>query len=151
MIFDKLINAYAYKALGPRFKAAFEFFESGDVHHLAPGRHELDGDRLFVNVEAYETRTVDMGKWEAHRRYADIQLILSGRERMDYAPIDAVTEVVAYDPEKDAAFFEGEGMPLIVEAGMFALFLPHDVHRPNLAPDTPAPVRKAVAKVLLES
>lgn len=151
MIFDKLTNAAAYKALGPRFQAAFEFFESGQTHTLAPGRHELDGERLFVNVEEYTSKPVDQGKWEAHRKYADIQLILSGRERMDYAPIDTMREVVAYDPEKDAAFFEGEGMPLIVEPGMFAVFLPHDVHRPNLAPAEPAPVRKAVAKVLLES
>lgn len=151
MIFDKLAHADAYKALGPRFRAAFDFFESGKAHNLAPGRHELDGNQLFVNIEQYDTKPVDEGKWEAHRRYADIQLILSGAERMDYAPVDTLKEVAAYDPAKEAAFFEGEGTPLIVDAGMFAVFFPHDAHRPNLAPGEPAPVRKAVAKILLES
>jgi YhcH/YjgK/YiaL family protein len=151
MILDILAHAGMYASLGPRFDAALTFVQSQSAVDLTPGRHEIDGDRLFVNVAEYQTQPAAGAKWEAHRRYADIQVILSGRERIDYAPVDTLTEVTAYDPETDAAFLTGEGTALIVERGMFAVFFPHDGHRPNLAITEPATVRKAVVKVLLEA
>ncbi|MFW6059540.1 MAG: YhcH/YjgK/YiaL family protein [Phycisphaeraceae bacterium] len=150
MIFDTLDNAHAYRNLGPGFDLAFEFLRSGKAASVDLGRHELDGERVFVNVQEYTTRPAEEAVWEAHCKYADIQLIVTGRERIGYAPLATMSEDTAYDAEKDAAFYRGEGTQLIAPEGMFAIFLPQDVHMPGVADGAPSPVRKAVAKILLD-
>lgn len=151
VIFDTLNHADAYRHLAPGFDLAFDFLRSGKVKNCELGRHELDGDRVFINVQEYTTKPLEDAIWEAHRKYADIQLIVTGRERIGYAPLGTVTETTAYDADKDAAFYRGEGTELIAPEGMFAIFLPQDVHMPGLADGAPAPVRKAVAKILLQT
>ncbi len=151
MILDTLDNAAAYQHLAPGFELAFDFLRSGKASSVELGKHELDGERVFVNVQQYTTKPAEDSIWEAHRKYADIQFIVSGRERIGYAPLDTVAVDKPYDAEIDAAFYKGEGTQLIVPEGMFAIFLPQDVHMPGIADGAPAPVRKAVAKILLDT
>ncbi len=149
MIIDTLDNAAVYESLGPGFAEAFAYLRNGRAGTDAIGRHALDGDDLFVNVEEYTTKPRDQGRWEAHRRYADVQYVVSGCERMGYAVIDGMAVEQAYDAETDVGFFTGEGVMLRVAAGVFTVFMPQDVHMPQIACDNPAPVRKVVVKVLV--
>lgn len=50
MILDSLQNKERYVSLHPRFKAVFDFIDTHDVAALPCGRHEIDGDNIFVNV-----------------------------------------------------------------------------------------------------
>jgi YhcH/YjgK/YiaL family protein len=147
MIIDTLDNAAVYESLGPRFAQAFEYLRSGRPATDAIGSHALDGDDLFVNVDEYTTRPQDPRRWEAHRKYADVQYVVTGCERMGYAALDDVDTVRAYDPQTDIAFYTGDGVMLSVPAGTFTVFMPQDVHMPCIAFDGPAPVRKVVVKV----
>ncbi len=147
MIIDTLDNAGFYENLGPGFAQAFAYLRSGRPATDPVGSHALDGDNLFVNVEAYTSKPIDQGRFEAHRTYADVQYVVTGSERMGYAPLDEVTEAQAYDPETDAAFFTGGGVMLQVPAGTFAVFMPQDAHMPCIADGDPARVRKVVVKV----
>ena len=52
-------------------------------------------------------------------------------------------------PEDDVYFFDAEGDHFVVHAGQFAVFAPQDAHRPGLAVDGPAPIKKVVVKVAL--
>ena len=52
-------------------------------------------------------------------------------------------------PEDDVYFFDAEGDHFVVHAGQFAVFTPHDAHRPGLEVDGPAPIKKIVVKVAL--
>ena len=44
------------------------------------GRVELDGDKLYASVQYYNPKTPNLEKFEAHRDYVDIQLLLAGSE-----------------------------------------------------------------------
>ncbi len=147
MIIDTLDNAAAYKSLGPRFAKAFEYLRSGRPTTDPLGSHALDGEDLFVNVEEYTSRPIDQCRYEAHRKYADVQYVVSGCERMGYAPLGEVEVMEAYDPEADVVFFTGKGVMLYVPSGTFTVFLPQDVHMPCIADKSPAPVRKVVVKI----
>lgn len=148
MIIDTLENAAAYEALGPRFAQAFEYLRSGRPATDVAGTHELDGGDLYVNVEQYDSKPIESCRYEAHRKYADVQFVVEGCERMGYAPIDDVVEDQPYSLEKDVAFYNGEGVMLRVPAGTFTVFLPQDVHMPCIAADgKPEPVRKVVVKI----
>ena len=147
MIIDTLENSAAYDCLGPGFAQAFAYLRSGRAQTDPVGSHELDGDRLFVNVEEYTTKPIDQGRWEAHRTYADVQYVVSGAEQMGYTTHDGLTAEQAYDAATDVGFYKGEGVMMRVPAGTFTIFMPQDVHMPCIADTEPRGVRKVVVKV----
>ena len=64
MILDDLSNASLYHGLHPSLKEAFDFLEQADLKGLAPGRHAICGERVFVGVDEYQTKKqkLDFGK-----------------------------------------------------------------------------------------
>ena len=150
MIQDRLEHIQQYAALGGNFTKAFAFLSSLKPEKLSEGRIEIDGESAYALVQSYTTIENSDAKFEAHRRYADIQLVVSGVERIDYHVIDGLAETVAYNPDKDIVFFaHGPGSQLILEANDFAIFFPQDAHAPKLSVAAPQPVLKVVVKVAL--
>lgn len=147
MILDDLRHAGLYRSAHPLFAAAFEALEKGELARRAPGRYELQGDRLFAMVQQYNTKPHEQGRWEAHRKYIDIQFVVSGQEVMGYAPLAKLSVTTPYDAAKDIEFLNGQGSLLTVGAGQFAIFYPQDGHMPTLAADQPSAVSKIVLKV----
>ena len=152
MILDRLENAGYYRGLGQRVSDALNYLANTDLSRVPEGRHSLDGEGLFALVQRYRTKPIHEAKWEAHRRYIDVQHIVQGTERMGYAPLDSrFTIRQPYDADKDIVFFDAQGDLFEVRAGMFVLFGPQDVHAPGLAcsSDVPAEVLKVVVKCRL--
>lgn len=149
MIVDLLGN-WRLCAAHPHLRRAFEMLTSQDVSAWPDGRLDLDGDRIFALPQGYLTRPPSQCRWEAHRRYIDIQYVISGQEAMGYAPISTLKPVTDFDEAKDVGFYDGTGSIITVEAGMFAIFFPHDAHMPCMqVAGQSAPVRKVVVKVAL--
>lgn len=147
MVIDRLENSHLYCNL-PQLKAAFSLLQQPTTLALPEGRIELDGERIVAMPQSYQTRLHDAGRWEAHRRYIDIQYIVAGVELMGWAPVDSLRPVTDFDPVKDVGFYQGMGDLVRVEAGMFTLFFPQDAHMPCLAINNqPQTVRKIVMKV----
>lgn len=148
MIVDRLSNWRAY-GFPPRLARAFELLSDPAVQALPDGRHELDGERLVALAQGYTTKAVADGRLEAHRKYVDVQFVVSGEERMGWAPLEGLPG--RFDEEKDLGFYEGEFDLVHVPAGFFAVFFPHDAHAPGLDPKSGfCRVRKIVLKVLAE-
>jgi len=147
MIVDTLDRAATYAGLPERFGRALAYLASQDLAALPLGRIELEGDSLFVLVQEYATKAPEEGRWEAHRRYADIQLVPVGRERIGVARLEQMQEDVPYDAKKDVGFFQGSGDWITLEPGRFAIFFPQDVHLPCIECGGAERVRKVVAKV----
>ncbi len=147
MILDELKNAKLYAAASPGLAKAFKFLAAADLNALPNGRHEIEGDSLYASVMTYDTKPLDKAVWEAHRRYMDVQYIITGQERMGYAPLGALTPRGDYNSEKDCILLDGAGSHFTVTQGMFAVFGPLDAHMPGVALAAPAPVKKIVVKV----
>ncbi len=155
MILDRLDNASMYRSLGPEIAAALDYLRQADFSEVPDGRHELDGERLFVIVQQYQTKPVAEAMWEAHRQYVDVQYVVQGAERIGYASLrDNLPVRRPYDAQKDLIFYDTAGDFFALQAGDFAIFTPHDIHAPGLAL-TPsgalAAVRKAVVKCRVRS
>ena len=146
MIIDRLSNPSPFFALPPRLARALEYLRATDLRTVALGRHDLDGDDLFALVQEYTTRAADECVWEAHRRYIDVQFVVTGVERMGVASLRQMREREAYDAARDVAFFEPGSEFVTIRAGMFAIFGPEDVHSPCHAAGAPGLVRKVVVK-----
>lgn len=147
MILDRLENASLYSSLSPNLQKGFDFLNSADLSALPPGRHEIDGNNVFALVSEYDSKAHEDCRLEVHRNYTDIQYIVAGREAIGYALLGNQEVLVPFSEEKDIAFYKGENSPLILEAGMFAVFFPHDVHRPCMQINGPVKVKKVVVKV----
>jgi YhcH/YjgK/YiaL family protein len=147
MIFDSLSAADLYKRLGPNFEKAFNFLQQADLSSFPLGKYPIDGDHVYMMVSEYTTKSLSDARWEAHREYADIQLLLAGREKIGYAPLDSMKVTETYNAAKDILFLTGEGEYVSLRPGTFAVFFPHDAHQPCMATGTPQPVKKVVVKV----
>ena len=137
--------SFDWENLGRHFAAARDFLLTADLSALAPGRHPIDGDNVFVNIQEY-TQEEKAPAYEAHDVYADIQLVLRGSERFrwghgvpgelngDFRP---VTEVEAY-------------VEFTLHENQLVIFLPGEAHAPGLPEKGSAFCRKAVVKVKMK-
>ena len=149
MIVDRLSNSHLYDALGPRIKQALDYLRQTDLAAIEPGKYPLDGHDVYASVQQYTTKPKDEGRWEAHRRYIDVQYVVNGAEQIGYAHLSRLT-AGEYDADKDLLRLTGHGDLVSMPSGTFMLLLPEDAHMPGLAVDAPSPVKKIVVKIAVE-
>jgi len=132
MIVDTLAQSERYRHLHPGFAAAFDFATSCDIEALAPGRHVIDGDRLFVSIDHTEGRGRAEARLESHRRYIDIQLTIDGNEEIGWRPLSQCrTPAAPFDEPRDIRFYDDAPDSWVsVPRGRFAIFFPDDAHAP---------------------
>ncbi len=148
MILDSIKNLSLYKGVHQSIGRCIEFLAQTDVESLAPGKYEIDGKNLYFNVLEYETKAPAL--FEAHDKYADLQYVVTGKERMDYAPRAECKPETAYDEIKDVVKISAENFsPISVKGGEFALFFPDDAHRPNVTDGEVTKNKKIVFKIKL--
>jgi biofilm protein TabA len=132
MILDTLSESARYAALHSLFPRAFEFLAKTNLGSLVAGRHEIDGDRLFVIVDHKDGRGRNGARLEAHRKYIDIQYTFEGMEEIGWSPLAACRPPSGgFDEAKDIAFFDDRPATwLSVPPSLFAIFFPDDAHAP---------------------
>jgi YhcH/YjgK/YiaL family protein len=149
MVTDRLANADLYRALSPRIAAALAYVETTDFTALADGRYDVDGDNIFALVQRYPSKPLSDGRWEAHRKHIDLQVVLSGVEKIGYVSIDQLT-AEPYDENKDLTWLSGEaGQWITLPAGHFTLLWPGDAHMPQIQATGAVDVLKVVVKIKL--
>lgn len=149
MIYDHVSRIAKYRSLSPLVAKAIDYVTATDLTKLPLGRVEVAGDDIYAAVHEYQTKPEVESKFEGHKTYVDLQIIVSGTERMDVADIDQLTVNKEYNEKSDVAFFDRPPNPqkITVSACEFTMFMPHDVHAPTIAVDKPTAVRKVVLKI----
>lgn len=112
-------------------------------------KHEL-GDGVFVIEQAYATKPRPEGFFEAHRKYIDLQVIVSGHEVMEVVDVTRATVKEPLVEQRDLIVYHDAPAASIlhVRAGEAAIFFPVDVHMPSIRDGAEAVlVHKAVLKV----
>lgn len=147
-VIDRLENIGGYAGLGANFAKACEFLAKGEFESLAPGRNDIDGDRVFVNcVDANYVAQADRPN-EIHRKYFDIHVPLAADERIGLGALDPSVKF-DYDETSDG------GVPVqpldwfTVKRGEFAICWPKTCpHAPAVTTDVPKRARKLIVKVM---
>ena len=137
MILDTLDKLDGYAFISPLMDKVVDFFKNTDLASLEPGRIELQGDDLFVNVNRQGAQTRDEAPIEAHREYIDIQVPISADEEMGFLPAPFMPAPSRpYSAERDVAFYPGLcDTYLTVRKGMFVVFFPGEGHAPAITKD----------------
>ena len=151
MIIAALADLSSRMALTPNLRRALDFLAAHPSGEGLAERVEIDGKEVFAMLQVFETVLAgEQVEMEAHRKYIDIQYVVSGEEVMGWAQLGTVAEMSAYNPEKDVqtgSFPTAEMTPALVRAGQAAVFFPEDAHAPKLAWVKPGMVKKIVVKV----
>jgi biofilm protein TabA len=149
ILVDKLENAERYYGMNPGFEKAFTFLGRSDLAELPAGTYKIDDDRVFCMISRGPGRTRSEAKLEAHRKYIDIQYIITGKEEMGYKPTaKCKLPLTEYNPDRDIMFFNDKPDSWnTVRAGSFAIFFPKDAHAPMVSKGD---IHKAVIKVAVE-
>ena len=146
MIKDRLVNSETYYSLSENIQRGFEWLKTNDLKNISDGRYDINDD-LYVNVQTYDTK--EDAKYESHRKYIDIQYMITGKEYVGVVDLNKCKTCEEYDLDKDIEFYtcSEENPYQILNEGDFLLFYPHDAHKPSINPDAKIKVKKAVVKV----
>ncbi len=147
MIIDVISNSDKYLSLHKDFKLVFDYIKNNDLSKMDCGKHEIRGNEVFFNLQEYETKPIQ--KLEAHRKYIDIQVVVSGEEYMGYTNFDNTTVSEQYNDEKDIMFLLGNVDKVLAYNKTFVIFYPQDAHMPALSVKEPMRVKKAIFKILI--
>ena len=152
MILDQLDSTLVYGGLGERIAIGLALLNEESVQQAAPGKYAVQGEDIFYVVDEYDTKPAEEGRLEIHRKYMDIQTIVSGCECIGTAPLEGLTEQTPYDGEKDLAFYDAAAdmSKLILKPGMFAIFWPNEPHMPGRTVEKCERVKKIVIKIRME-
>jgi len=144
---DQVQFAKQYHLNQAAWDKAFAYLKNTDLKTLANGRHVIDGDNVYAIVTEAPTKDYDKTAFESHRRYIDLQYVITGEEKMAKTPVTTVLVNKPYDERADIAYYTGEGKMYTVPAKTFMLFFPAEAHRPNITPGGNKVVKKIVIKI----
>ncbi|GAA4436486.1 YhcH/YjgK/YiaL family protein [Pontibacter saemangeumensis] len=149
MVLDSLQNARRYYSLHPLFTHAFRFLKETDLMKLSLGQQAIVGRDLFAIISEGSGIPEKDAKLEVHRKYIDIQYVISGTDHMGWKSLALCAEPSEpYTAEREAAFFPDKTSNWFdVPAGYFTIFFPDDAHAAMVTEET---VRKVVLKIALE-
>lgn len=136
------------KAAPAQWKAAADFLSREDLATLPLGRYDLTPEGAYANIQEYTTR--DSSKYEAHRDYIDVQVVVSGREQIFISALGDLSGCLQeYDSEKDIEFWALSSCPrsAVADSAHWVILFPSDAHEPCMTLDEPSAIRKVVVKI----
>ncbi len=117
----------------------------------APGTYPIDGTEMFALVREYETLDTEDEELERHKKYIDLQYMVSGAELVGHAFLKNQAPSKEYDATDDFMLFaESPSFFTKMEAGTFMIFFPTDLHMPCLKADEAKKVKKVVIKIRVD-
>jgi len=148
MIVESIATCEKYFALNEKFKKAFDFLKK-TPEDLTEGRYEISGDDIYAVVQSYVTKKEEECVFEGHRKYIDVQYMVSGKEFMEITDLSCVKSAVEYDGVKDLELFSTDEIchRIVMEPGKFAIFFPNDIHKGAIMYTDPSAIKKIIVKV----
>lgn len=110
-----------------------EYLKKTDLESLEIGRHDIDSD-IFMNVMEVDSENPSDRKYELHRNYTDVQVVIRGVEAMEYGVGNPdLSQYAPYNEQDDYQLTEHEisnKNVVVLQPRMFAIFYPYEEHKP---------------------
>ena len=139
------------KLRSPNWEKALAWLKADSWKDMPQGKTEIDGTNVFATRSVYTSKLRSECRYESHRRYADIQMIIKGSEIQLACLRDGLNVSVPYSEEKDVDFLEGEPKTyhsIILNFPLVVVYFPWDIHMPNISlDDKPSEMERIIFKV----
>ena len=103
-------------------------------------------DEIYANIQTCNPKPKKDQVLEKHKRYIDLQLVISGKERIGWKFFDKTFKVLKkYNAKNDIAFYSNKPDTFInLKKSEFAIFFPEDTHAPLCCDKM---VKKCIVKI----
>ena len=147
MIVARNETAPAYLGIHPNLDEALRRITPEFLSSLGSDRVDIIPGEVWCTKFTYQTISDEESFFEAHEKFLDIHLMLSGSERVEIASPKALTQFDS-QPENDFYAYRGQGTDkLVLAPGDFLVVWPDDAHKIKMMLERPETVTKAVFKV----
>ncbi|MGV3985754.1 N-acetylneuraminate anomerase [Citrobacter portucalensis] len=148
MISDAL-NSLPSAGLHPVLQQALTLAIAANPQEKTPGRYALQGENIFMNVMHFTTQSPEQKKAELHQQYIDIQMLLSGEERILFGMTDSARHCEEMHVEDDYQLCSqiADEQAMVLKPGKFVIFMPGEPHKPGCVVQAPMDIKKVVIKV----
>lgn len=153
MIFDTLKNISLYESVLPGLATAIQILKTVNLVDKEKGAYTTDDPRCRYNIAEYTT--VSDKQFEIHKKEVDVQVMLSGCEKMTLGNRSLCEKSKTYDEEGDVSMIDGDTTAsLIATPDLFTIFFVGEPHKPGLTvnpsvQDTGQPVKKVIFKIIV--
>ena len=140
-----------YEKLNQNFAKAFEIVKAAVQNAPEVGKYEVDGNNFYYMSQEYTTKAPGEAKFEAHKKYIDIQVVLDGEEIIRFETPEKLSLTKEYDENKDVMFFamSREFDSVRLGKGDISIIFPGEPHAPAIGTAAqPTSVKKLVIKIL---
>jgi len=150
MIYGTIDTSEKFATFLPEsIRQIFQKLRNGEFANLSQGRHEYKGDTIYISSDLYTTEKAETRKYEFHKRYADLQVVLEGEELIYLSSSGQSQPQEVASNSNDCWFVAGiqDQSALLLSAGSFLIILPETLHKPCCQTQQPGKVRKLVFKI----
>jgi biofilm protein TabA len=144
VIFDRIENLPFYSFFNEALNEAIK-------HILTTSLEEPYTGGLFQkNRIQFTTSAVKEKRFEAHKKFIDIHIVLEGKEYVECANVASLTNLTDYHEEHDIFFGDTTSIAKLsgfLEKGWVFITFPHDAHLVGAHLDSEQDVHKIVFKV----
>jgi len=148
MVIDKLSEINKYASLHPRFAKSIDYIVTNNLLIAEPGTVLVDGEdiKAIIMEGNCVPEEESLAGFECHNTYIDIQIVLKGKETVGWrARTSCSMPKAEYSLEKDVLFYaDAPTLFFELQAGMFSIYFPEDVHAPMIGEGL---IKKVVMKV----
>ena len=150
MILAKNDTARDYLGIHPNLDLALERINEDFFATLGTERVDIIPGEVWCTKFTYDTIGDEESFFEAHEKFLDIHIMLSGSERVEVSS-PAALEVFRSEPENDFWGYQGEGrVKHVLSPGEFLCVWPDDAHKIKMMLGEPETVTKAVFKIKIK-
>lgn len=150
-IIEHILTADHQPQTTDRLQWAIDYIKALDGEKLELGRHDVD-EGFYFNVIDYSPGLEDEILYESHRKYIDIQRIVSGFEKLMVTDVMRLTPVTSYNEEQDYVNYSGRNNKsgIILCSDTCVVLYPKDAHKAVLF-KSGVRVKKIVGKLLVDN
>jgi YhcH/YjgK/YiaL family protein len=129
----------------PQLDIVFDFIIKNISSKTADGKYYIT-EEIYADVQSCLPKPKKEQVLEKHKKYIDLQYIISGKEKIGWKFFDKSFKVLKkYSSKKDIAFYSNSPDTFInLKKGEFAIFFPEDTHAPLCCEKQ---VKKCVVKI----
>jgi biofilm protein TabA len=103
---DVLEFSFQYAKCRECWDKAFTWLRDTNLAEIAPVKYKIDDDLVFASVAEGNTKNPEDTRWEAHKKYIDIQYVATGKEKIGVAPLSKAVAIEPFNEAKDIGFYE---------------------------------------------
>jgi len=145
MIVDSIGEVERYYGVHSGIRVCLSLLKSKPRELLENGKHIVNDDDFFI-VSEYKTKDVKECYLEGHKKYIDVQHVISGEEMVGYSQLRQQKVLKKYSNADDVELYLGKANYIKLNPDNFAIFFPGDLHMPAVKSGVDL-VKKIVFKV----